>query len=90
MTHAKWHDGAWRDESGRPVCVRCNRILSSHYTLCVHCKTELSRSQMDAADAWERWNKERFDRAAQEPDQDKRAAILKETYAANVQSKEKQ
>lgn len=86
MTRAKWSNGAWRDEIGRPVCVKCESPLSSHYTICTRCYTHLSRSQMDASDQWEKWNKERFERASAEPDEAKKRAILKEAYT--VESKD--
>lgn len=85
MTKAKWDDGAWRNAEGRPVCVHCERILSGNYTICTHCYTHLSRSQMDAAVKWDEWNRARFERASAEPDETKRRAILKETYTAQVQ-----
>ena len=89
MTNTKWRDGAWRADDGRPVCVHCARILDGHYTICVHCKTQLSNSQMEAADKWDRWNKERFARASAEPNEAKRRAILQETYSVQVLSKGK-
>lgn len=82
MTKTKWSDGAWRDEDSRPVCVHCDRILDGHYTICIHCKTHLSRSQMDASVEWDQWNRERFARASSEQDEAKRRAILNERFTA--------
>lgn len=79
-------DGVFRDETGRPVCGRCKRTLvGCGYTICVHCKSWLSRAQMEASEKWERWNKERFDRAAAENDHNRKCAILNETYSMKAQ-----
>lgn len=80
----QWHDGAWRDETGRPACVHCELVLvGCGYTICVHCKTNLSNSQIEASEKWEQWNKARFDRAAAEQDKAKKSAILLETYSGS-------